>query len=103
MNRNIMLMSNTGGNIYNASYYCEFSAGDKAIFGILPEKDKPLNLAFVNSREQAKFALGLMFDAMKRDEEYFEFPQIGDLDDMMTAARQHGGKCTSRKVSHGGS
>ena len=107
MNRNIMLISPNKKCIYNASYFYMFQAGDKGVLGAIPEavqSNYPSKvLALYDTKEQTTFALGLMFDAMKNDEEYFEFPHARDIDDMMNYARQHRSKVTNRNVGHGGS
>lgn len=79
----------------------EVSAADRTVF--IELESRQTRGGNYSTREHCKFAVGLLAAAVLADEPYFVFPTQADLEAMMETARQHKGKETSRRRSHGGS
>lgn len=102
MNKQFLIISQKGDNIFNYEYVWRVHASDDRVH-VYSNTGADVWAGLYDTDEQARYAVEMMTAAMLNNEESFQFPHRKDVEIMMNIAHQHRSKVESRKRSHGGS
>lgn len=102
MNDGFVIIGQNANSLAYGSKVESLEAGDTAVF-INMDSGKQVIGGRYESREQCRFAIGLLLAAEQGDEKDFEFPHKADLAEMMRMHREHRGNVSAKANRHGGS